>query len=285
MKFVPRSLLVLLFVVGAACGKKDGAGNSAGSGSAPAAPGSGSGSAMADASTAAVTADAAAGSGAGSAAAGAAAPAGKTEDGILLAETAGGKITLTLEDGKTEQVADGTNVRVTGYGNFETVVVNTGTKQGRVVTDRVVIDDEIQRSPKGDFALVRTEIDCVDLCWGQVWLVHGTVTRWRVLDRATLPNAAWHPQGTNVAVGGNGVLAVIALPSGEVLHESEEYMAPAYAPDGTLYVRDENFGVLKFLDGKAKKVGKGKKPKQLEDEFAPHPQPVTFEADGKLKID
>ena len=189
---------------------------------------------MSDASTAVVTADAAAGSAAGSAAAGSAAPAGETRDGILLAKTAGGKITLTLDDGKTEEVADGTNVKVTGYGNFETVVVNTGDKQGRVATDRIVINDEIQRSPKGDFAVVRTEIECVDLCSGQVWLVHGTVTRWRVFEMATLPNAAWHPQGTNVAIGGDGVLAVIALPSGEVLHESDKFMAPAYAPDGTL---------------------------------------------------
>jgi hypothetical protein len=81
------------------------------------------------------------------------------------------------------------------------------------------------------------------------------------------------------------VLAVIALPFGEMLHESDEYMAPAYAPNGMLYVRDANFGVFTFIDGRAKKVGKGKKPKQLEDEFAPHPQPVTFGADGKLKID
>jgi hypothetical protein len=109
---------------------------------------------------------------------------------------------------------------------------------------RRAIDDEFQRSPKGDFSIVRTEIDCVDLCSGQVWLVHGTVTRWRVFEMATLPKAAWHPKGMNVAVGGDGVLAVIALRSGEVLYESDEYMAPSYAPNGTLYVRDADFGVL-----------------------------------------
>ncbi|HEY4177957.1 MAG TPA: hypothetical protein VGM90_14015 [Kofleriaceae bacterium] len=283
MTFVPRSLLLLLIVIGSACGKKDGAASSAGSASAPAA--SGSGSAMADASTAVLSADAAAGSATGSAASGSAAPAGETRDGILLAKTAGGKITLTRDDGKTEDLADGTDVKVTGYGNFETAVVNTGDKHGRVATDRIVINDEIQRSPKGDFAVVRTEIECVDLCAGQVWLVHGTVTRWRVFEMSTFPNATWHPQGTSVAVGGDGVLAVIGLPSGEVEYQSDAYMAPAYAPDGTLYVRDENFGIFTFIDGKAKKVGKGKKPKQLDDELAPRPQPVTFGADGKLRID
>lgn len=290
MKLFARAISIFLIVVGASCGKRDGAPNVTGSGSATAVSGSGSAITAGSAGMATGSGSDQSASPAGSAAAGSTVDSSAAMSlqtatgryGILLAETPGGKVTLTLDGGKTEELADLTIVKVMGDAAGP-MRVDVGGKQGTVKTDRIVYDDDIQRSPKGDFAVVTPLIECEDVCTKAVWLVHGSVKRWRALDSAVSPAAAWHPQGTNVAIGGSGQLVVLELPSGEVLNETNGYMGPAYSPDGTLYVRDDNFGVFTFADGKATKVGKGKKPKRIEGEFAVDPKPVTFGPDGKFK--
>lgn len=291
MKLFARELSILLIVVGASCGKREAAPSAMGSGSATAASGSGSAMAAGSAglgsgSGSDLTASPAVSAGDGSAAAGSAAMSLQTATGhygMLLAATAGGKVTLTLSGGKTEQLADLTIVKVGDQATGESMAVEAGGKQGTVLNREVVFDSDIQRSPKGDFAVVTPLVECVDTCDHEAWLVHGSVKRSLVLEHTVDTAAAWDPQGTNVAVGGGHKLVLIKLPSGEVLSETDGYVGPAYAPDGTLYVRDENFGVFTFANEKAKKVGKGKRPKVPDGEFPADPKPVTFGPDGKFK--
>lgn len=292
MKSFVRAIPIFLIVVTASCGKRDASPNATGSGSGSAPPMTGSGSAIAGGSAglAAGSGSDAAASPAGSAAAGSAADGSTAMSlqtatgnyGILLAETPGGTVTLTLDGGKTEELPDLTIVTITKeVGALWRVDV--GGKQGAVEVEWIVGHENIERSPKGDFAVVTPIMECEDMCLRAVWLVHGSVKRWRALEFAHTPAAAWHPNGSNVAISGSDRLLLIALPSGEVISETSGYVGPAYAPDGTLYVRDDKYGVFTFADGEATKVGKGKKAKVLEGEYPVDPKPVVFGPDGKFK--
>jgi hypothetical protein len=75
------------------------------------------------------------------------------------------------------------------------------------------------------------------------------------------------------------------LPSGNVHKALEGVEAPAYAPDGKLYVRNGEYQVLEVVGTEAKVVGAAKKPKRdPNDPFEEPPSPVEFDAAGKWQL-
>jgi hypothetical protein len=252
---------------------------SAGSGSATAATGSGGGSA--------------AGSGSASATVDAPLPAVKGDDkGFLFADKPKGTVTVTIAGKKTE-APDGTLVDLldwpdsgpeNDHGELRHISVNG--KQGFIASRHVVLAEDIKPAPSGDLALVTPLDGRGDFEHHAVWLVRGMGQRWRMFETAVDPTPAWHPKATSLALGGDGALVVVELPSGKELARTDKYFAPAYAPDGTLYVRSHDWGVYTFADGKAKRIAKGKRQRKEEGEdFDPSPSPVSFDAKGKYQLD
>jgi hypothetical protein len=92
---------------------------------------------------------------------------------------------------------------------------------------------------------------------------------------------AWRADGKAVAVDAGPGVAVIELPSGKQLDMFEDTHSPAYAPNGTLYLRGPNSEVFEVADGKPKKVGQGLK---LKLDYPMPAFPVTFDASGKWQL-
>jgi hypothetical protein len=206
---------------------------------------------------------------------------------VLLATHQGGTVELTLDGGGRVALTEGSVVDLTAppaavsppAGDW--THVSTGGKQGFVPAESAVND--VRRSPAGGFAVATAVVTCEDMCHSAVWLVHGMAERWRVFELAVSPDVAWHPHGGAVAIGGDGEMAILDLPSGKVLQRTSRYFAPAYAPDGTLYVRDHDDGVLTLRGDDATTVGKSTPPRLRAGEYGGGPSPVTFAADGRWR--
>jgi len=281
------SLIAVLALAAASCKKSKtdpgpgsaaatGSGGSAGSATAGSdTVGSGSGSDAGSGSD---------GSGAGSASAARELPAKLPEDsGVVLADAPGGTVTLTVDGGGEVQLPDGTIVTHSEWpgeapdSRDELVHVSHAGKQGTIASR--FLFTEIVRSPGGDFAMVTAEVGCGDYCHLAVMLIHGMAERWKLFE-AVRPFPAWRPDGKAVAIGGDGELVIVELPSGAVIAKSDKFMSPAYAADGTLYVRNGDYAVFTFDGTKGKRVAKGKAPELMEGEMDPGPVPVEFGKDG-----
>jgi hypothetical protein len=205
---------------------------------------------------------------------------------VALAEEPGGTVEIALDDGKTDQLPDGTAVVETpkpadskADGTYH---VTAGNTHGVIDSHRTPADYRV--SPDKTWAVVRFETQCGDVCFGAVWLVHGKKQRWKLFDSAVTTRAAWTTD--EAAVDDTRDTVIVQLPSGMVKRKLEGYLSPAYAPDGTLYLRDMKFGVFTVHgDDKPKKVGKTKGVSEPAEPgtYDPGPEPVEFDASGKWK--
>jgi hypothetical protein len=289
---------MILVVIGlsAACGSKDPGLPAGTSGGAPLA---GSGSAPVVAAPAVAAADA-------GAAVDAAAVVPEADKllpieeghGLVVTDPAGGTLPMTMEDGKTYAIADGTLVEITGRArgslNDQTTQISVAGKHGRVAIANVITAYDgpavtgKATSPKGDFMLVTVAVGCGDFCHAALWLLNGPKRHWLVSDNVVLPIVAWRPDNGELAFDNGGVVAVVALPSGNRLPALEAggppVVSPAYSPSGTLFVRTDDAAVLELVGGKLKQVGQGRKPKRDEDGTSESPLPVKFDASGRWKL-
>jgi hypothetical protein len=286
-----RPMLVVVFGLAAACGAKDPGPPAGGSGGAPSA-GSGSAAAVAAADAGAAV-DAAAVSTAADKL-----PEIKEGYGLVVTDPAGGTLPMTMDDGKTYAIADGTLVEITdrvdGSLKDETTPIAVAGKRGRVATANMITTYDgaavtgKARSPKDDFLLVTVAIGCGDFCHAALWLLNGPKRHWKVSDNVVLPVIAWRPDNGELAFDNGGVIAIVELPSGKPLPsleaEGSPVVSPAYSPSGTLFVRNDDAAVFEVAGGKLKKVGQGKKPKRDEEGMSESPQPVEFNAKGEWKL-
>ena len=246
-------------VVVAACGAKE-----------PTMPGAGSGSQPADAPKAAerpaVTKF----------------PEIQVDHALILADKPGGKVALTLADGTTSELADGTIVEE-HYEEFGESSVTSNGKTGSVELEHVIGFGTVHPAPSGDFAVLTPALGCGDYCHLAVWLVEGlNGRRWKISDNTVLPMVAWRPDDKAVAVHAGPAVAVIELPSGKRLAMYDDTHSPAYAPSGTLYLRGPDAEVFEVVAGKPNKVGQGKKVKL---DYPMPSFPVKFDASGKWQLE
>jgi len=204
------------------------------------------------------------------------------KDGVIFAETPGGSV---------EGIPDGTRVSLgaekeIGVGAAEeaTVTVKHSGKDVELKAERVIREGELKRSADGKYAVFAPMVACGDLCHSVLWIVSADGKRAKLGDGGVDTYVAWQPSGGTVAVG-NGALYVVSLADLKVT-TNNKYMSPAYAPDGTLYVRDSDGSAFKLDGDKATRVWKAKrKPAGGEEEMASEdPPPITFK-DGKPKFE
>jgi hypothetical protein len=215
-------------------------------------------------------------------------------EGLIFCPEPGCTVPLVLEGGATQKLAVGTKVKYIdddasagGDGTPAKATVEAAGKKGTVPTANVITADRLARSPDGQAAVFYPIESCGDGCHTQIWVL--TPKSWTQLEGADAlePAVAWSPDGKKVVVGA-WALYTVELPGLEV-SRAEKYYAPAYAPDGTLYIRaradDAVFRVGK--GGALEKLGappKGKKPRVADAEPEDPIPPVKFEADGKTIV-
>lgn len=212
-----------------------------------------------------------------------------------MAETAGGTVEATAKDGAKVKLADGARVDVVAANEMEmgadssssTIEITSGGKQWVLPLLNVLTEERLARSPDGKYAVFSAIDHCGDACHTVLYVVATDGRREKLGDGVVDRVVAWRQDGKELAVG-SGILWLVRLPALEV-QSDEQYTAPAYAPDGTLYVRDPDGSAYKLGAGKAKRVFKAPKPPPpLEGDYgADDPVPVEFDAAGKptYKID
>jgi hypothetical protein len=211
--------------------------------------------------------------------------------GIAFAETRGGRVQGKAANGSKTSIRDGAPVAVVSVHQAEmgdpdssTVEVKVDGKRSTVPITAVLWEEALQRSPDGAFAVFSAITACGDLCHTEIFLVGRDGKRVPLGGGGVDVAVAWRPDGKEVAVG-SGSLWLVALP-GLTVRPVEDYMAPAYAPDGTLYVRDRDGSAYKLRSGKAKRVWKAPPAAEPEDGGdmeggAMEPTPVKFDRAGK----
>lgn len=247
-------------------------------------PGSGSASGAGSAS----------GSGAGSAAVAPRAPGPflptqiPAKHGIAFAEAAGGTSEAKAPDGTAVPVKDGTVLTVDREG--EAVIGNSKASMDAITVAgnklsisarNVIVESRLKRSPDGSTALFYLIDSCGDVCHTELSVVTSDGRRVALGDGTVDVVAAWRKDGKELVVGSGG-LWIVSLPDLAV-QTLDEYTAPAYGPDGTLYVRDQDGSGFTLVGAEAKRVFKAKKPPPLQegDYGADDPTPPTFNAAGK----
>jgi hypothetical protein len=200
---------------------------------------------------------------------------------LILADTPGGKVTFTLADKTTSELADGTIVEE-HHEQFGESTVSSHGRTGTVELTHVIGSNAVYPAPSGVFAVLTPALGCGDYCHLAVWLVEGlNGRRWKISDNTVLPTVAWRADGKAVAVDAGPGVAVIELPSGKQLEMFEDTHSPAYAPNGTLYLRGPDWEVFEVADGKTKRVGQGVK---LKLDYPMPAFPVKFDASGKWQL-
>ena len=202
------------------------------------------------------------------------------KQGVILADTRGGTV---------EGIADGTvvdigemNEAMMGSEESSTAAVTANGRTVKVPMIHLLREASIQRSSDGKFAVLSQIESCGDLCHSMHFIVAADGRRVRLGDGVADIVVAWKKDGTEVAVG-SGHLWIVALDDLTV-RNVESYTAPAYGPDGTLYVRDH--------DGSAFIVAGAAAPRRVwkappvepsgDDEYgADDPDPVRFDDRGK----
>jgi len=284
--------LVALSIVLAVAGCKKQAANKtadpavAGSGS----DGSGSGSADGSAGSGSATGSGSdAGSGSAPAAPAAFLPAKlDAKQGIVFAETRGGTVDAIGADKARTTLPDGTVVEIAEVKEADmstsdeaSVDVVVGGKTVTVPAARVLLEATLQRSPDGAFAVMSVIESCGDLCHTIHYAIASDGRRAKLGDGVADVVVAWSKDGKQAAIG-SGNLWLVSLPDLAV-RLVEGFTAPAYAPDGTLYVRDHDGSAYTGVEsGKKKRVFKAEPLEPEEGDYgADDPPPVEFDAKGK----
>lgn len=203
-------------------------------------------------------------------------PAKLTErEGIIFADKPGGSV---------EGIADGTKIEVVevkelgvGQGEDGAVTIKHAGKQLVLPPERVILADTLRRSPDGSYAVFYAMTGCGDLCHTVLYVVAADGRRAKLGEGGVDLVASWQP---NVVAIGSATLWTVTLPDLKVTAHAG-YTAPAYGPDGTLYVRDKGGSAFKLVDGKATRVWKSTRE---PDEDGSDPMPVTF-VGGKPKFE
>lgn len=211
---------------------------------------------------------------------------------VILAETPGVRVTMRPESGPALSLADGERVTYVeestsvGAGDSLATVEARGVR-GTVPNARVITEERLHRAPSGGAAVFAAVFFCGDLCHGEVWLLDAAGRRTRITDNAG-PEVvvAWRPDGARVAVGSYGLFVV--RPDDARAEPIPDFTAPAYAPDGTLFVRGEterDDGVFELLEGAAPRrvfAAPGRPPRRQPEVPTGDPSPVTFEEGGAV---
>jgi hypothetical protein len=206
-------------------------------------------------------------------------------EGLVFCPEPGCKVTLNLDAGGTQTLDPGSKVKVLDEGKEGSPVLATVEakgQRGKLPAVNVISAGRLARSPDGKVAIFFPLEACDGACRAQTWIV--TPEGWTQLEGADAPRPAiaWRSDGKQVIVGA-GQLFTVELPGLEV-SRADRYHAPAFAPDGTLYVRSTADDAVHRVGkrGALEKVGappRGKAPPGAE----PAP-PVTFEEDGKVVV-
>jgi hypothetical protein len=214
------------------------------------------------------------------------------KEGIVFAEKAGEQVAaVTEKGGGTVNVPDLTRVEIVeegepAAGSGEDVAVKVKYEGATIAirADRVLSETALSRSPDGKHAVFNTIFSCGDLCHSVFYLLGADGKRMKVGEGGPDVTVAW---GKDAVAIGSGSLTVITLADGAA-KPHENYTSPAYAPDGTLYVRDADGAAFTLAGDKATRVWKPKKKKPApgDDEMpVEDPAPVTFDKDGKPKFE
>ncbi len=206
--------------------------------------------------------------------------------GMILAVHGGATVEMrALETGDTLQLRDGERVAFKqrfaseGMGRAEAQITARG-HLGVVPNPRVATEERLIRRPEHELVVFSAIRTCESKCVSEIWLFHHDGLRIKVAEDAK-PGAAVvaaRPGGGQVAIGAGG-LWVVDLPSGKV-QRWKQFTSPAYAPDGTLYVRgvspnDAVYTIGEFGHGVEVYGDRGTAPKLDDGTFA-DPAPVTF---------
>jgi hypothetical protein len=211
----------------------------------------------------------------------------EANQGVLFAVEAGGTIEARTGDGATKSLNDGSVVEIKdireaemGDADSSVEIVSDGVTY-TVGVAQVLREDSLTRSPDGAFAVFHVIVTCGDLCHSTGYVVTSAGKRVLLGDGVVDLAVAWRKDGKELAVG-SGALWIVSL-SDLAVRKLEEYTAPAYAPDGTLYVRDHE-GSAYILAATAQPEQVWKAPEQPEPEEGDYgagdPEPVAFGADG-----
>jgi hypothetical protein len=204
------------------------------------------------------------------------------KEGIVIGETQGAAV---------EGIPDGTKVDVVavadiGVGNESPgkVTVKWQGKNVDLSPERVLREESLKRAPDGKHAVFSPMTACGDLCHTTLYVIGSDGKRAKVGEGGPDVVAAWSADNATVAVA-SGSLHLVTLADLKV-KDFDNYTAPAYGPDGTLYVRDADGSAFKLVGDKATRVWKSKQKAPGGDEGMPamDPDPVTFE-NGKPKFD
>jgi len=220
----------------------------------------------------------------------AALPALADKQAFVFAEQQGGTIAMTPKAGAPVQLADGELVTFVedsamagGDGEKALATIVARGITGTVPNGNVANASYYARSADGAWAVVWGIDSCGDYCHPYIHVVGASGARKLVADNGTPDfHAAWRADGKEVAIG-SGYLTIVSIPDLKV-DTVDSVTSPAYAPDGTLYVRGHDGSVKKRTGKTWKVVKKGKKPKAGGDEDDgpdTDPKPVTFDAKGK----
>lgn len=211
--------------------------------------------------------------------------------GIIFTAKAGGAIEVKAKDGTVVKLADGARVDVvesnapsidTGEEVDRSAIgIASGGKQLVVLATLVMTEETLRRSPDGKYAVFGAPHACGEICTPQLYVVASDGRRMD-LGSGLFDVVAWRPDSKELAIS-YPVLSLVSLPEWKRT-EVSDYTAPAYAPDGTLYVRDQRGSAYTLVAGKAKRVYKApKRPagNSEGDAGANEPQPVEFDEGGK----
>lgn len=210
------------------------------------------------------------------------------KEAIVFAEKPGEKVTSTRK-GQSVMIPDGTKVELVkesdvGVGAQEEAhdTVKFDGKDVELKADRVVTEEALHRSPDNKHAVFLAITECGDLCHSVMYLLSADGRRTKLGEGGPDVTVAW--TADKVAVGNHG-LWIVTLATHDVT-SLPDYTSPAFAPDGTLYVRNPDGSAFKLDGDKPVQVWKAKKKKSSDDEElgGEDPEPVTFEG-GKPKFE
>jgi hypothetical protein len=214
------------------------------------------------------------------------------QQGIAFAEFAGQAIEAKGPDGARFLIKVGTVLVVDkaaelamGDPDVATDEVTVAGKKLLVPSKSVIVESRLSRSLDGSAALFSVTDSCGDACHTLLFVVTPDGRRTKLGDGVIDVVAAWRKDGKELAVGSGG-LWIVSLPDLAV-RTLGDYTAPAYGPDGTLFVRHHDGSGFKLVGEAAKRVFVAKKqpPAEEGDYGADDPSPPTFDAAGKPKFD
>lgn len=216
------------------------------------------------------------------------------KQGVIFAETAGDTVTGKGDGGATVEIPDGAAVEIVaeneammggGEEDASTDILYQGTKL-TVPAIRLLVEGALERSPDGRLAIFSTIVSCGDLCHRDLYVLAADGRRERLGDGVADIVVGWSKDGKQAAIG-SGQLWLVDIATLQVT-PLESYTAPAYAPDGTLYIRDQDGSAYILAAGSEPRLvfKAEKEPEREEGDYgADDPMPVEFDAAGKPQFD